>query len=124
MGTNYYFKIKNSEALSGIISKVVEFLTPEQIQEKLFNDIHICKISAGWKPLFKKTEYFDSTISLLEFYDKNSKMLEIINEDYEKISIDVLQRRCHRAQNDKGNETHYDYEKDSAGYAWTHVDFC
>ena len=69
MGTNYYFQLKGYDELCESISKQIEFLDAETIKERLFEPIHICKLSYGWKPVFQMTEHYSTLDELKCFYD-------------------------------------------------------
>ena len=106
MGTNYYFDRKNSKELSELISKQIGFLDAETVRERLFDRIHICKLSGGWIPLFQGTEYYKSLDELKEFYRRNKDTYIVINEYDEQIDFDELLEKCTLWRDKDNNKSH------------------
>ena len=129
MGTNYYFDRKNSRELSESISKMIGFLDADTVRERLFDRIHICKISAGWKPGFQRTEYFSSLDELKEFYKQNKDKYNVIDEYDEHIDFNALLEKCRQRYDDTKNKSHLSedcrkyYRKCSSGYEWCGMEF-
>ena len=101
---------------------VFEFETP---------DIHICKISGGWIPLFETTEYYHTLTELIEFYNKYKNKLNLINEYNEVINFDKFIKEVLDRTNNKNYQTHLQYNnsygiyyyKDELGVEWTNSQF-
>jgi hypothetical protein len=130
MGMNYYFDRKNSEEQSKTISELIGFLDAKTVRERLFEKIHICKISAGWKPLFEKTDHYGSLDELKAFYEQNKDQFRVINEDREPVDLYDLLSKCDERYNDDTNTSHlslksHDYHRwlCSSGYEWTNGKF-
>jgi hypothetical protein len=129
MGTNYYFDLKNSKELSESISKQIEVLDADEVRARLFDRIHICKLSAGWKPLFQITEYYGSLDELKEFYEQNKGKYAVINEYHEPVEFYELIEECAQRNNDDAMRTHlsvsstYYYRTCASGYEWSEGEF-
>ena len=76
MGTNYYFVTKNKKL-------VREFFDGEyEIDDEPYfhYEIHLNKLSSGWKPLFQKHQTFKTFAELEAFFKKHSRSLKIRDE--------------------------------------------
>jgi len=98
MGTNYYFMTKNKDLVHkhfavehswGVTDEEYEIVeTPY-----LGYEIHLNKLSYGWRPLFQKHKEFDSWDKLEAFYMAHKEDLEIYDEYGEKFEwIDYKKR--------------------------------
>lgn len=94
-------------------------------------DIHICKISAGWIPLFESNRFYSNFRELEKFYLKYKDNLVFVNEyddiiNFEKFKKDVFDRI-----DNKNYQTHLQYNnsygiryyKDEFGVEWTNTQF-
>ena len=94
-------------------------------------DIHICKISAGWIPLFESNPHYSNFEEFESFYEKNKDKLDLIDEYNRVIDFDYFKRNVFDRINNKNYETHlqynnsYDisYYKDELGVEWTNSKF-
>lgn len=86
MSTNYYFNIQlGKSTLSSNLDLNCYLLG--QVDTYL----HIGMRSAGWVPLFHKTEFYDSVKGIKEFYLKNEELLVIEDEYGWEMSLEELE---------------------------------
>ena len=83
-----------------------------------YPELHICKISMGWKPLFEATKFYNSVQGLKDFYNKNKYRVIIIDEYGEEQDIDELFKDIDDRYNNKDNQAHEDAYKDKQGYGY------
>lgn len=93
-------------------------------------EIHLFKISSGWKPLFQTNENWSSVKELEAYYNKHKNILVFVDEydeeqDFNKILEDVKNR-----YKDKSNKSHLDESTtyfpiftDKEGYEFTNIEF-
>lgn len=100
MGTNFYLRNKvkkeKAEKLIKIIEDYLDLNSQEDldlledvkllIQNKEMYDIHICKFSHGWQPLFQETLLFKSVEQLKSFYFDNFHEYIIVDESNDEYS--------------------------------------
>lgn len=96
-------------------------------------DIHICKVSKGWYPLFQKNNHWSSFKEFIEFYNSNKDYLSLIDEENREIPIDEFIQTIHTWYSQSDNETHIqfqsplnpipEYYKDPEGYEFTTHEF-
>ena len=91
-------------------------------------ELHICKISFGWKPLFQRTKYYKDLKSLKEFYQSNKDRICIVDEYGEKISLNNLIKEINERYKNQENQSHFkEYENriyfDDKGYEWNWHEF-
>ena len=64
-----------------------------------YPELHICKISMGWKPLFEATKFYGNVKELKEFYNKNKDRIHIEDEyvcDYKNLGEQyILSAKVH-----------------------------
>jgi len=91
MGTNYYFKKKDSSKIMKMIEENC-FYDKDYLYdlERKLTELHIGKSSGGWRPLFQKTKYYSSISELENFYNKNKDNLTILDEYGDEFSWDML----------------------------------
>lgn len=120
MSTNYYFKIKNSEAIKNEIKQLLKeeklgYILGEKILNDkgwIFNDtIHIGRTASSWKPLFEKTEQYSSVREMIQFYENNRDSLIIIDEYGNEITFAQLKEIM--IDNQKGKENMVIEDKNS-----------
>jgi len=111
MGTNYYLEVVNLP----VEDRLKKFINLE--------DIHICKISAGWKPVFEKTKYYSNFYELETFYKEHIDILQLMDEYGECVSWNWFEEKC-KERNLIG-KSHgetcsymYNYYKDEYGFEW------
>lgn len=99
------------------------------------NEIHICKVSGGWKPLFQShSDKFSNFQELKEYYKNNKKNLIVMDEYDREIKwsefLDYIIDRNVSLWNGLGLKSHlllgYDgeYQLDNDGFDWTNREFC
>ena len=87
-----------------------------------YGDIHVGKLSGGWKPLLQANEYFHSIQTLKQWYEQNKHDYNFIDEYDEIVQFDDFIREiAERNQNDDLED--HKHSKDSEGYDWTHTQF-
>ena len=74
MGTNYYFMLdKRNEIIEAV--KNNDFYTAKELMDA--SEIHICKCSMGWLPLFQAHKgKFNSIVEMKKFYDANTPIIK------------------------------------------------
>lgn len=94
------------------------------------DEIHLFKISSGWKPLFQTNENWSSVKELEDYYNKHKNILVFVDEydeeqDFNKILEDVKNR-----YKDKNNQSHikesttyFPIFTDKEGYEFTNLEF-
>jgi len=132
MGTNYYFRVKGADKIIDNVRKCSKFITHETLDyiESDLNKIHICKISGGWKPLFRATEHYCNVELLDNFYHDNKDGLEIVNEygyilTWEKFRKTIVnQNKNGKTAKESFKELNDDnFYMDYAGYEWYDGEF-
>ena len=93
------------------------------LAEMEYPELHICKISMGWKPLFEATKFYSNVKELKEFYDKNKDRIHIEDEYGEEQDIDELFQFIDMKYKDKNSQSHTDAYKDGQGYEWVSHNF-
>ena len=88
-----------------------------------YPELHICKISMGWKPLFEATKFYGNVKELKEFYNKNKDRIHIEDEYGEEQDIDELFQFIDTKYKDKNSQSHTDAYKDGQGYEWVSHNF-
>ena len=87
MSTNFYFKFKKTKELVNMIDILLKDnlsnIYLKKIEDILDEQIHICNVSSDGV-LFQKTKYFKTVKELLNFYEKNEKDFDIVDE-YDRI---------------------------------------
>lgn len=66
MGTNYYLRTKNNAFIERYFPEKHSFDGHEY-------SVHLCKLSAGWRPLFEKSAQFDTFGGLKDFFARVKK---------------------------------------------------
>lgn len=105
MGTNFYFMTKNKDLAHKFFDGEYE-LTEEPY---LGYEIHLNKLSFGWRPLFQKHEEFDTWNKLEQFYLSHEDDLEIYDEYGEKYEWEDYKKRIfnHAAREPEPMKWHY-----------------
>lgn len=88
-----------------------------------YPELHICKISMGWKPLFESSKYYRSVQELKDFYENNKNRINIVDEYGEIHDLDELFEFINIKYKDKKSQTHEDAYKDKQGYEWVSHNF-
>lgn len=76
MGTNYYFIAKNKDFVRKYFDNEYEFCD----EPDFHYEIHLNKLSCGWKPLFQIHKAFRTFAELEQFYDEHKKDIKIEDE--------------------------------------------
>ena len=97
-------------------------------------ELHICKLSGGWIPLFNKTNYYSNFDELEEFYNKYKDILYLKNEYDEEISFKELKEKAYNKLKEPRSHLDYNgpysvfngsfknqYYKDKYGFEWTEL---
>ena len=88
-----------------------------------YPELHICKISMGWKPLFETSKYYRSVQELKDFYYKNKDRITIEDEYGQEKDINELLKKVDDIYKDKNNQAHEDAYRDKEGYEWVSHNF-
>ena len=96
------------------------FITP--YSHDTFGDIHVGKLSYGWKPLMQANKHFNSIPTLKQWYEENRNVYNFIDED-DRVMLfeDFLQMISKRNKDDKSKK--HEHCTSSDGYDWTYTDF-
>lgn len=99
-------------------------------------DIHICKISMGWKPLLQSNKHYSSMEDLVSFYELNKDKLKVEDEYKTEVDFYDLIDMIKEKYNDKSAKSHLNdlcknqyyynynfYNKDNQGFEWSTSDF-
>lgn len=88
MGTNFYLHISNKQLVHKFFTKDEYNLTDEP---DLGYEIHLNKLSAGWRPLFQKHKAFSTFTELFNFYHEYIARLRILDEYNNEYTWDEYQ---------------------------------
>lgn len=126
MGTNYYFMTRNKDLAHNHFAVEHSWgVTDEEYEivdrPYLGYEIHLNKLSYGWRPLFQKHKEFDSWDKLETFYMAHKDNLEIYNEYGEKFEwIDYKKRIFdHAARESEPLKWYYGVDPIYANGQWT-----
>lgn len=96
------------------------FYSPDSRED--YGDIHVGKLSSGWKPLLQANAQFHSLQTLKQWHEQNKHDHVFITGDEKTVPFDdFLKEIAERNQND--NFSGHGYSKDSDGYEWTRTEF-
>ena len=94
------------------------------------DEIHLFKISSGWKPLFQTNENWSSVKELEDYYSKHKNILVFVDEydeeqDFNKILKDVKNRYKDKNSQShiKESTTYFPIFTDKEGYEFTNIEF-
>ena len=115
MGCNYYIvpKGKPVDNLNRAYKKFQEYIKDiileDTCYEELIPEIHICKLSRGWKPVLHKTKMFSNLDELEHYLEINKDRLEIVDEYNYNVEWKELKRLILEKYADDNNILHSDY---------------
>ena len=98
MGTNYYFVTKSRRIAHKYFAEVESWGTYDE-EYKLCDipdfhyEIHLNKLSWGWRPLFQKHKAFQTFAQLEEFYLEHQKYLKIYDEYEQEYTWDKYKQK-------------------------------
>jgi len=93
---------------------------------EIYGDIHVGKISGGWKPSMQATEHFDSIAALKQFYEQNKHEYKFINEYGEDIPFEDYLLEIKALNEDNSLKDHKGlggFFRGSDGYDWTYTKY-
>ena len=82
MGTNFYLMSRNKKLMREYFAVETEY-TIKDIEYEIVDEpylgyeVHLCKLSAGWRPLFQRHKTISTSKELEEFCLKNKSMVSI-----------------------------------------------
>lgn len=85
MGTNFYLMSRNKKLMREYFAVETEY-TIKDIEYEIVDEpylgyeVHLCKLSAGWRPLFQRHKTISTYKELEEFCLKNKSMVSIYDE--------------------------------------------
>lgn len=82
-------------------------------------DIHVGKLSYGWKPLMQAGEHFHSIETLKQWYEKNKQNYIFVNEYDEEVPFNEYLAEINERNQDPDAKAH-DYGRGADGFDWTH----
>lgn len=142
MGCNYYIRPigKDVENFNKSYLELHKYLSKFnlgfQIPEEIDLDIHICKISGGWKPILHITPQYQTLDDLDKFISDNKDKIIIVDEYNSEILWKDLRQKILDKYADNTNILHSDYCRangeldflpnniDKYGIEWRKGDWC
>lgn len=130
--------IEKSDSFCPIYPEILDRADPDNIDIKLeweFEepDVHICKLSGGWKPLFEQTKFYSSFEEFEDFYNKYKDYFTIINEEGIELTFEGFKKNVFEKVSNTENQSHLQYNsqldysikyyKDNLGVEWTNTRF-
>ena len=116
MGTNYYLFTKNRDLVHKHFAVEHDWGVTDQEYEiveypQLGYQIHVCKLSWGWLPLFQRHKAFKTWAEFEEFYRSHSNHLSLIDEYDHFMTFDDFKTRVfeHAARKPEPVKWVYDY---------------
>lgn len=85
-------------------------------------DIHVGKISAGWKPSMQVNKHFHSIATLKQFYEQNKHEYNFINEYGEVVSFENYLQEIKELNSDDSRKAHSNAHG-ADGYDWLRTEF-
>lgn len=85
MGTNFYLMSRNKKLMREYFAVETEY-TIKDIEYEIVDEpylgyeVHLCKLSAGWRPLFQRHKTISTFKELEEFCLENKSMVSIYDE--------------------------------------------
>lgn len=85
MGTNFYMMSRNKKLMREYFAVETEY-TIKDIEYEIVDEpylgykVHLCKLSAGWRPLFQRHKTISTFKKVEEFCLKNKSMVSIYDE--------------------------------------------
>ena len=117
MGTNYYLMTRNKELAHKHFAVETEYGVTNQEYEiveepYLGYEVHLNKLSWGWRPLFQKHREFKTWNELERFYLDHSEDLEIYDEYGTRLEFDKYKKIVfgHADREPEPVKWVYDYE--------------
>ena len=95
------------------------FISPIGYEEY---DIHVGKLSGGWKPLMQASEHFNSVATLIEWYEKNKDEYNFIDECDEVKSFEEYIAEIAKRNSDDERKDHPGI-RGTDGYDWEYRRF-
>lgn len=118
MGTNFYFMMRNKELVQNNFANKHEWGVVNQEYEivdepYLGYEIHLNKLSCGWRPLFQGHKAFTSFKELEAFYHKYNDEIEIFDEYQDKYTWEEYYDRVYKHSMREKEPVKWVYEIDS-----------
>jgi len=93
MGTNFYLMSKNKDSVKKYFGQYPTDDAYSIVDEPYLGyQMHICKRSYGWKPLFQKHDCFNTFAEFEDFYKNNSEDYQIYDEYDELYSFEKFKQ--------------------------------
>ncbi len=103
MGTNYYLTTKNKDIAHEYFAEKMDYggKYPEYVSKEyelhdvpdFYYEIHLNKLSCGWRPLFQRHKAFTTFQGLLDFCKEHVDEIEIEDEYGEKFTIGQYKKK-------------------------------
>ena len=97
------------------------FISP--VDSDTYGDIHVGKLSVGWKPLLKANGHFNSVSALKQWYEQNKHEYNFIDEYDEVASFKEFITEIERRNKDDTQKGHPN-KHGADGYDWEYSIFC
>ena len=132
MGTNFYLMSRNKKLMREYFAVETEYtikdIEYEIVDEPyLWYEVHICKLSAGWRPLFQRHKTISTFKELKEFCLKNKSMVSIYDEYGRRYTWKQYFKKVYNHSQRKAEPRKWIYDIDPVfqimvlDYIWHHV---
>lgn len=132
MGTNFYLMSRNKKLMREYFAVETEY-TIKDIEYEIVDEpylgyeVHLCKLSAGWRPLFQRHKTISTFKELEEFCLKNKSMVSIYDEYGRRYTWKQYFKKVYNHSQRKAEPRKWIYDIDPIfqimvlDYIWHHV---
>lgn len=108
--------IENAKKISPLYFELLDLPDLEELNEIQVNvvydyelpEVHLCKTSGGWIPLFESTKYYKNFKEFEDFYNNHKDVFDIYNEYDEYVNFSDLKEHVFEMK-EKATESHLQY---------------
>lgn len=132
MGTNFYLMSRNKKLMREYFAVETEY-TIKDIEYEIVDEpylgyeVHLCKLSAGWRPLFQRHKTISTFKELEEFCLENKSMVSIYDEYGRRYTWKQYFKKVYNHSQRKAEPRKWIYDIDPIfqimvlDYIWHHV---
>lgn len=132
MGTNFYLMSRNKKLMREYFAVETEY-TIKDIEYEIVDEpylgykVHLCKLSAGWRPLFQRHKTISTFKKVEEFCLKNKSMVSIYDEYGRRYTWKQYFKKVYNHSQRKAEPRKWIYDIDPIfqimvlDYIWHHV---
>lgn len=132
MGTNFYLMSRNKKLMREYFAVETEY-TIKDIEYEIVDEpylgynVHLCKLSAGWRPLFQRHKTISTFKEVEEFCLKNKSMVSIYDEYGRRYTWKQYFKKVYNHSQRKAEPRKWIYDIDPIfqimvlDYIWHHV---